>query len=106
MLKGQYSEDFGPDLLSGMYSTPVHAVPKPGTDTYQLINDQSAGEYSPNSMIHLDDIAGTCMDGIKSLGASLLAHRESFRDEELVIFKADIKESYCLMWMCAKWQAK
>ena len=72
--KGWYLEDFGPDLLPGMYLTPVHAVPKPGTDTFQLINDQSAGEFSPNSMIHLDDIAGTCMDGIKSLGTSLLAH--------------------------------
>ena len=71
--KGRYSEDFGPDLLPGMYSTPVHAVPKPGTDTFRLINDQSAGEFSPNSMIHPDDIAGTCMDGIKSLGTSLLA---------------------------------
>ena len=104
--KGRYSEDFGPDLLPGMYSTPVHAVPKPGTDTFQLINDQSAGEFSPNSMIHLDDIAGTCMDGIKSLGTSLLAHRATFGDEELVIFKADIKEAYRLMWMCPQWQAK
>ena len=106
VLKGRYSEDFGPDLLPGMYLTPVHAVPKPGTDTYWLINDQSAGEYSPNSMIHPDDIAGTCMDSIKSLGTSLLAHWDSFGDEELVIFKADIKEVYHLMWMCPEWQAK
>jgi hypothetical protein len=29
---GRYSEAFGPDLLPGMYSSPVHAVPKPGSD--------------------------------------------------------------------------
>ena len=106
VLKGRYSEDFGSNLLPGMYLTPVHAVPKPGTDTYWLINDQSAGEYSPNSMIHPDDITGMCMDGIKSLGTSLLTHQDFFGDEELVIFKADIKEVYHPMWMCPEWQAK
>ena len=32
--KGQYFEDFGPDLLPGMYSSPIHAMPKPGTETF------------------------------------------------------------------------
>jgi hypothetical protein len=104
--RGRYSEAFGPDLLPGMYSSPTHAVPKPGTDTFRLINDQSAGEYSPNSMIHPDDVTGTCMDGIKSLGASLRAHREAYGDEELVMFKSDIREAYRLVWMCKEWQAK
>jgi len=104
--KGRYSEDFGPDLLPGMYSSPTHAVPKPGTDTFRLINDQSAGEFSPNSMIHPDDVAGTCMDSIQSLGASLRAHRDKYGDERLVMFKADIKEAYRLMWMSPEWQAK
>ena len=75
MQLGRYSEAFGPDLLPGMYSSPVHAVDKPGTTTFRLINDQSAGEFSPNSMIDSEDVAGTCMDGIKSLGASLHAFR-------------------------------
>jgi hypothetical protein len=104
--KGRYSEAFGPDLLPGMYSSPVHAIPKPGTDTFRLINDQSAGDFSPNSMIHPDDVAGTCMDGIRSLRASLRAHREAYGDEELVIFKCDIQEAYRLLWMCREWQAK
>jgi hypothetical protein len=86
-----------------MYSSPTHAVPKPGTDTFRLINDQSVGEFSPNSMIHPDDIAGTCMDSIQSLGASLRAHRVKYGDEELVMFKADIREAYCLMWMSPEW---
>ena len=37
---GWYSKAFGPNLLLGMYSSPIHAVPKPGTDALQLINDQ------------------------------------------------------------------
>lgn len=28
---GRYSPPFGPDLLPGMYSMPIHAVPKPGS---------------------------------------------------------------------------
>jgi hypothetical protein len=62
---GRYSKAFGPNLLLGMYSSPIHAVPKPGTDALQLINDQLAGEFSPNSMIGSEDVAGTCMDSIK-----------------------------------------
>jgi hypothetical protein len=103
---GRYSEDFGPDLLPRMYSSPVQAVPKPGTDSFWLINDQSSGEFSPNSMIDPEDIAGTCMDGIKSLGASLRAHHDEFGNEELVMFKSDICAAYWLLWMRREWQAK
>jgi hypothetical protein len=31
---GRYSADFGPDLLPGMHCSPIHTVPKPGTDTF------------------------------------------------------------------------
>ena len=54
-------------LCSGFW--PHHTVPKPGTDALHLINDQSNSDFSPNSMIKHSDIMGTCMDGIKSLGA-------------------------------------
>jgi hypothetical protein len=70
---GRYSAPFGPDLWPGMYTSLTHAVPKPGTDMFQLINDQSAGDFLPNSMIDKDDVTGTCMDGVKTLGASLHA---------------------------------
>ena len=39
------------------------------------------------------------MDSILSLGASLHAHCAKYGNEELVMFKADIKEVYHLMWM-------
>ena len=31
---GHYSQLFGPDLLPGMYSMPIHAVPKPGSKKF------------------------------------------------------------------------
>ena len=27
-----YSEDFSPDLLPGVYCSPIHTIPKPGTN--------------------------------------------------------------------------
>ena len=58
---GRYSTPFGPDLLPVMYSSSVHAVPKP-PDTLCLINHQSYGNHSLNSMILKESVAGTCMD--------------------------------------------
>lgn len=104
---GRYSEDFGPDLLPGMYCSPIHTIPKPGTDTLRLINDQSDGDFSPNSMINRDDIAGTCMDGIKSLGASLRAFRREHGDHlQLVVYKSDIQGAYRNIPMAPLWQLK
>jgi hypothetical protein len=104
---GRYSEDFGPDLLPGMYCSPIHTVPKPGTDTFRLINDQSDGEFSPNSMIDRNDIAGTCMDGIKSLGASLRAFRQENGDDiELIMHKSDVQGAYRNIPMAPLWQIK
>jgi hypothetical protein len=104
---GRYSEAFGPDLLPGMYSSPVHAVPKPGSTDLRLINDQSAGDFSPNSMIDDEAVAGTCMDGIKSLGASLCAFRKAEGDDvQLVMWKSDIQMAYRNLWLSPEWQAK
>ena len=104
---GRYSRAFGPDLLPGMYSSPVHAVDKPGTTTFRLINDQSAGEFSPNSMIDSEDIAGTCMDNIHSFGASLRAFRKANGDDvKLVMWKSDIEAAYRNIWLAKEWQAK
>jgi hypothetical protein len=64
---GRFSHPFGLDLLEGMYSTPVHVVPKPNLSKLWLVIDHSAGEFSLNSMINLD--------GMQSLGLSLLQFR-------------------------------
>ena len=104
---GRYSEVFGPDLLPGKYSSPVHAIDKLGTTTFHLINDQSAGEFSPNSMIDSEDVARTCMDKIKSLGASLCAFcKVEGNDVELIMWKSDIKAAYQNLWLAKEWQIK
>ena len=63
----RYSESFGMDLLPGMYSTPIHAVPKPRSEKLRLVNDHSAGPFSLNSMIARSDVAGAKMDSISDL---------------------------------------
>ena len=103
---GRYSAPFGPELLPGMYSSPVHAVPKP-PDTFRLINHQSYGDYSLNSMIPKEEVAGTHMDGIRSLGTALLRFRlEHGDDVELVIYKSDISHAYRNFWVHPLWQIK
>ena len=83
---GRYSTPFGPDLLLGMYSSLVHAVPKP-PDSLRLINHQSYGNHSLNSMIPKESMASMCMDGIKSLSTALLCYHQEFGDDvELLIY--------------------
>ena len=58
-------------------------------------------------MISHDDVAGTCMDSIKSLGASLHAFRREHGDQvELVIYKSDIQGAYRNIPMAPLWQLK
>jgi hypothetical protein len=72
---GRFSPPFGPDLLPGMYSVPIHTVPKPGSDKLRLVVDHSDGCFSLNSMIEREHIAGVKLDGIRTLGASIRAFR-------------------------------
>ena len=48
---GRFSAGFGEELLPGMYSMPIHAVPKPHSTDLRLVTNHSAGNYSLNSMI-------------------------------------------------------
>jgi hypothetical protein len=59
---GRYSESFGTHLLPGMYSTPIHAIPKPRYVKLRLVNDHSAGPFSLNLMIAREDVVGAKMD--------------------------------------------
>ncbi|KAF8579934.1 hypothetical protein K439DRAFT_1648342 [Ramaria rubella] len=47
----RFSASFGTDPLPGMYSPPIHAVPKLHSDKLHLINDHSAGPFALNSWI-------------------------------------------------------
>lgn len=96
---GHYSEPFGPDLLLGMYSMPIHAVPKPGTSKFRLVTDHSAGPYALNSMILQDDIAGVTLDNVEHLGSGLCHYCQSHLGGNLQLWKADVSEAYCHMLM-------
>lgn len=103
---GQVSESFGTQLLPGMYSIPMHMVPKPNLDKLCLVIDYTAGEYSLNSMIDSDDIKETKLDGLYSLGTSLLEFRKDHLDEKLLLFKSDVSQAFHRLPMHPLWQAK
>ena len=94
------------DLLPGMYSTPIHAVPKPQSYKLRLVNDHSAGPYSLNSMIAREDIAGAKMDSISDLTDALLRYRQVYPDKKLVIFKSDVSAAYRRLPLHPLWQIK
>src|SRR6202522_553086 len=106
LVAGRYSEGFGSDLLQGMYSTPIHSAPKPRSEKLRLINDHSAGEYSLNSMIAREDVAGARMDSISDLTTALLCYRRSHPSTTLVMFKSDVSATYRRLPLHALWQIK
>jgi len=103
---GRYSQPFGPDLLPGMYSMPIHAVPKPGTNKHRLVTDHSAGKYALNSMISRDDIAGVTLDNVQDLANGLRVFRRNRPHAQLNLWKADVSEAYRHMPMHPLWQIK
>ena len=103
---GRYSEGFGKNLLPGMYSTPIHAIPKPRSEKLRLVNDHSAGTYSLNSMIAREDVAGARMDSISDLIGVLLQYRKHHPDTTLILFKSDVSAAYRRLPLHPLWQIK
>ena len=103
--KDRFSESFGRDLLPGMYCMPIHAVPKNKTD-FRLVTDQSAGDFSLNSMVHPTAIKGYPLDNLHHLGEVLLHLRHTNPDAEFTLWKSDISEAYHLLPMHPTWQIK
>jgi hypothetical protein len=103
---GRFSKSFGKDLLPGMYSMPIHAVPKPHSTDLRLVTNHSAGDYSLNSMIRREDISGFPLDNMTHLGEMLLKRRADFPDEDLTLFKSDISDAYRHLPMHPLWQIK
>jgi hypothetical protein len=89
-----------------MYSTPVHVVTMPNSTKLHLVVDHSAGEFSLNSMINLDDTSGVKLDGMRSLSLSLLQFCQEHGDVPLVVFKSDIFQAYRHLLMYPLWQFK
>ncbi|EJD54601.1 hypothetical protein AURDEDRAFT_24175, partial [Auricularia subglabra TFB-10046 SS5] len=67
---GRWSRAFGPELLPGMYSSPIFAVPKPHSDKFRMVVDHSAGEHSLNSFISREGVS-TTLDNLRHLGHNL-----------------------------------
>jgi len=103
---GRFSKPFGPDLYGGMYSPPVHVVPKPNSPDFRLITNHSAGPFSLNSMIDHERIAGFPLDNMTHLSKMLQQTRAKFPNDELVVFKSDIAEAYRLIPVHKYWQIK
>ncbi|KAJ3963420.1 hypothetical protein EV361DRAFT_957070, partial [Lentinula raphanica] len=105
-VKHRFSCTFGPDLLPGMYSTPVIAVPKPRSSDLRLVSNQSAGEFSQNSMVDPVAIKGPRMDTMKEFIPALLRYRRENPHQKLVMWKSDVSEAYRLLPMHPLWQIK
>ncbi len=109
VLAGRFSQPFGPDLLPGMYSTPVHAVPKLHSEDFRMVSNMSAGSFAPNRMIRHSDIAGSRLDSLHTLFAAILRFRRESpanAQKTLVVFKSDVSKAYRLCPMHPLWQLK
>jgi hypothetical protein len=105
---GRYSESIGKDLLPGMYSMPIHTIPKPHSDKLRLVNDQSAGKFSLNSMILRTEIGTVKLDTIQNLFDSILEFRRIPGNESvpLILFKSDVAEAFRNMPLAPLFQLK
>lgn len=104
--KERFSGSFGRDLLPGMHASPIHAVPKPHSEKLQMVINQSAGPYAPNSMIRREDIKGFPLDNMTHLGEALLNLHRTQPEQTWVIYKSDVAEAYRLLPMHPLWQIK
>ena len=102
----RFSEPFGTQLLPGMYSMPILAVPKQGNSRFRLVVNHSASNYSTNSMISREDIAGARLDTIKDLADSLIEFRHENGPVPLVVFKCDVSSAFRQVPMHPLWQVK
>ena len=89
-----------------MYSTPIHAVPKPRSVKLRLVNNHSVGPFSLNSMIAHEDIIGVKMDSISDLIGALLRYRKDNPDKTLILFKSDVSAAYWRLPLHPLWQIK
>ena len=105
-IKGYYSRSFGTDLLPGMYSMPIHAVPKPNSSDLRLITDHSAGPFSLNSMIDHSQVTGFPLDNMRHLGEMLFDVRRSLGNIQLTLWKSDIADAYRNLPISPLWQIK
>ena len=104
--KGYFSDSFGTDLLPGMYSMPIHSVPKPHSSDLRLINDHRTGPFSLNNMIDHTRVTGFPLDNMRNIGEMLFDVRWNHDMMPLDLWKSDIADAYRLLPMSPFWQIK
>ena len=100
------SGEVGEDLLPGMYCMPSYVVLKPHFNEWCLVNNQSAGPYSLNSMVDQWFVTGYPLDNLAHLGDLLLKKCQLSEHKTLIVWKSDISEAYCMCPMHTMWQLK
>ena len=100
------SHEFGETLLPGMYCMPQYVVPKPHSNGWRLVNDQSAGNFSLNSMVERQYILGFPLDNLSHFGELLLRKRREKPGMSFVAWKSDVTEAYRICPMHKLWQLK
>lgn len=101
-----HSPPFGPDLLPGMYATPIVAVPKPNSDKFRMVANQSAGKFCQNSMIDRAQTKGARLDDLRTFAPMLITFRRMHPGKKLVLWKSDVKGAFRLCPMHPLWQLK
>ncbi|KIJ52895.1 hypothetical protein M422DRAFT_242841 [Sphaerobolus stellatus SS14] len=102
---GRFSPLFGPDLLPGMYSGPIGAVPKPQSSGMRMITDQSAGPHALNSFIP-KQAATVRYDNMHDLGKLLRNVHATHNCPPAYLFKSDCSEAFRRIPMHPLWQIR
>ncbi|KAJ6468717.1 hypothetical protein DFH09DRAFT_955414 [Mycena vulgaris] len=103
---GRHSPAFGPDLLPGMYSTPVLAVPKPRSQKLRLCSHMSAGEFCQNNMMDRSETRGARLDTLHHFVAAVLKYRRRNPGKRLVAYKSDVQSAFRHVPSHPLWQIK
>ncbi|KIK66431.1 hypothetical protein GYMLUDRAFT_55692 [Collybiopsis luxurians FD-317 M1] len=103
---GCHSPAFSPDLLPGMYSTPVIAILKAHSEDLHLVANQSAGVFCQNSMVDKAQMKGACMDSLLVFIPMIIAFTRANLGKRLVLWKSNIANTFRLLPMHPLWQIK
>ncbi|KIJ43077.1 hypothetical protein M422DRAFT_170302 [Sphaerobolus stellatus SS14] len=99
----RFSPAFGPNLLPGMHSSPIGAVPKSHSTGLRLITDQSTGPFAPNSFIPRN-AASVRYDNMHDFGKLLRQAYANHGRPPAYIFKSDCSEAFRRIPMHPLWQ--
>jgi hypothetical protein len=102
---GRFSAPFGPDLLPGMYSSPIGVILKLRSNKFHLVNDLSAGPFAPNSWVPKADIH-IKLDNLQHFGAILCEVHKMQKQAPPWLFKSDVHGVYRTWPMHPLWQLK